>query len=455
MTVSTSSLTWSDTAQADAPVAAYTVDFASDNTWLFALNGSYQGSSILPIGANVDNSNGDADITVSIGALIVTVNPFTRANVTLPAGTQSVSFDSPSAKKVKITFYRDASVFANIAGINQYAIQSEVDTAITSNSIGAMSQIINPSLAVWPDGTTFPMSLTAGYTAEGWMQVVDTAGFYTVSKGADPFGRGGYGIKLQRTPAAASAFAPQLGFALQSADSAQFVGGFATISFDLSFGAGMNGQGNLVATIVSGTGNDEPVLPGFTNQTVIGTASIPYSPGAQRVSVTTTAAIAAGANQLGFLLTYAGVGAASGTEYFVVSNAQIDFGKLPQGFRPVPEAFERERCKYYYERLNYDPGMSGTDPYAFCVGIDRTGTAFADFCLQYSRKRVNPVVTLQGTINVNFGPSLGPAVTAVTASFAGTTACFISVNKTQVHSGQPVILVSAGNAGQITINARM
>lgn len=105
MTQAINVLSWTDTAQSDAPVATYGVDFATDVVWQFACEGSYLSQAMSPAGAIVDNSGNPTNCVATVGGIDISVFAFQRTNVPIGAGNRLFTLRGAAPGVVGVVFY--------------------------------------------------------------------------------------------------------------------------------------------------------------------------------------------------------------------------------------------------------------------------------------------------------------------------------------------------------------
>ncbi len=451
MTNFVTSLSWKDQADQNAPIAPYTVNFATDQVWQFTLSeAAYHDQSIFPRGLIVDNSDFAGNVTVTIGPLQIKVLPYTRQPVEIPTNAQSVTIAGDSATDTPTaTFYVKAPTDQVQ---NQLAIYNAVQQAIAANFLGSMQPIINAEFIFWPDG--FSIASTGGfvYGPEGWVLFAPAAQ-HTVQKiayGGLALQSVGAGAQVQRNAGSANVGVVIFGTALQTEDSYQFLNSKVTVSFDITFGSTFSSGTGIIACLVGGTGFDNNIMA-FPGSTIIEQKIVAPSIATQRVSFTTSAALAATWTQLGLQFIHQPAGVAGANDWYRISRAQIDLGETAQVFRSTPEAAESDRCAYFYEKIG--PAVSQT----FGMGWNITNQR-SQGIIEYRIKRIVPTITASGgnfmlrraagnfgvaSFNA-FGPSISKSLWDANATVAGMTV-----------DASTILQDNGGGTALITINSRM
>lgn len=105
MTINVGTLSWTDSADPDAPVSIVVLDFAQSGDWHFMLNGTYQNHEVVPVGVIVDNSQNNAIVMMSYGSVTTNIPQFQRSTIRLAPGTQQVSFSCATPATVPVQWF--------------------------------------------------------------------------------------------------------------------------------------------------------------------------------------------------------------------------------------------------------------------------------------------------------------------------------------------------------------
>jgi hypothetical protein len=213
-------------------------------------------------------------------------------------------------------------------------------------------------------------------------------------------------MRVQRTAASVDTNALSWHYSAETDDSRLMRGEYLTLSFYLRKGANFSGT-KVSATIVTGTGTNEHVLTGFTNNTVLITEDVmaaDLSTNWKRFSVTTPAVIDTAVTQLGFNFVFVPVGTAGAEDWVDVTGIQVNAGKDTLPF--VTRGFGQELalCQRYYEKsYNYADG-AGTVTTTGATFFKSPGTTnYAQCGTTYFKQNKRP-----GTVTVSLiSPATG------------------------------------------------
>lgn len=446
-------LTWQDQSDPNAPLAPYTLDFGTDQNWVFSsLDGSYTQKRISPAGVIVDNSQNTQPVTITCGVLTLSVNAVDRQAIDLPKGAASISFScSSNTQKTPIAFYVKKPA-PDAQGLNYLLAQQTVQAAIAATTLGTMNPIINSEFRIWPEGTSFAGTGAAIYTAEGWqfkgsanMTCSQQQGIIT-SQNA---------MRMQRNAGSADVTALQCGTTIETADSYQYAGQTAVVSFDMRVGADFSAA-NLTVQIITGTGTDENAFKPLTGLVTVGTLNFAKALSGTRVNGTAALPVPGGATQVGLLFSYTPTGVAGANDWADISRVKLDVGSL-QSYTPVPLEIEKDRCERYFEILNSEQLAN----YDFGVGFSAGASLGGQINLRYKTKRAIPSIVYINSANGFEGLNFSTASTATLnpASPISKECADIRFTTAGAFSTDAAITLqskfSGGTGGQIKINARM
>jgi hypothetical protein len=317
-----------------------------------------------------------------------------------------------------------------------------------------MNPIVN-SAFVWNVPAIVAPSAIPSYVCEGWMVTVGTVGQAIAGLATStPLPQSQSALSFGRALASSVTTPIAIGTAIQSLDTAQFVGYVLACSFDLSFGSGFASQGPLTAQLVASTGVNQPVS-GLSGGTVIGTGTFAYSASGARVTFSTSSPVPSYASQLSLVLSYTPTGSANPVNPEVVTISRVQFDTTAQqSYRPVPYVMEKLRCLEYYEEIDIQSGTY--------LGLGSLyANSYAIYDIEYSNKRIVPTIGISPIGNVSifdFVASGSHASTAIGLLYARTH----GADLISTVAGAPYTTSNgAGCAAQatgpvvITINARL
>lgn len=148
MTNVVQTLTWQSAADANAPIAPYTVNFATDILWIFKTTfGTYADNPVTPGGVSVDNSQGATAVNVTIGSLLYTIPPFQRLSMSMSGGAAEVSIAGIAPNSVPVLFWVTipAPDIVNQNAIAQQAAALAIATGICAPYFGLGTYVDVPT----------------------------------------------------------------------------------------------------------------------------------------------------------------------------------------------------------------------------------------------------------------------------------------------------------------------
>lgn len=446
-------ISWQDTADQDAPVAPYTVDFVVDQVWQFGVTATYHDKNTKPRGIYVDNSANNFSVAITAGVQVLSILPFNQVPLDLPSDISIVTVSATvNVGTVPIIFFVVKKLPQQF---NQFGAQTAINAAIAASSIGVMSAIINGEFRVSPQGVaTAPAALT--YGPEGWAtNVPGGAGTYLNAQAAGIIASQN-SWQVGRQAANASVAVVQAGTQIETADAYQFVGSLISCAFDVTFGANFSGA-LLTAEIHGGTGTDQNVFGPFAGDIVLATATFTTAVGGSRVNFQSVNPVGVNITQIGLVFKYTPVGVAGANDWFKISRVQLDVG-VAQGYRPVPMEFERMRCSNFFERA---PEIGTNLPSWHGVG-GANASVSAGIILNFRRKRAIPTIIFSAVGHFTVAipsaspPSLGTLVSTFVVSQICEFSALLTITRGSLAAGgQPADLQLTTAAGFIDINARM
>jgi hypothetical protein len=185
----------------------------------------------------------------------------------------------------------------------------------------------------------------------------------------------------------------------------------------------------LTVQLVTGTGTDETVRAGMTNQTTAlnGTATLTTS--WQRFTYTTT--LSNVMTSLSALVASTPVGTAGANDWFEITGVQLEISPVATPFEFLPTGTELALCQRYYINI-VEP--NNTTDFNFPVVRESTTTAVATVFLPTTmRTRPSTAGSNLGRMvfrDTSFNISGVPSVSGISVSNSGPTLTIISLNIT-------------------------
>jgi len=441
-----STLAWQASGDPAAPVATVSVNFGADKQWRVGLIGEYLSKEQRPRGVTIDNTANGQNVSVQIGPSSFTVNQFARQTFAIPNGQADLSVVG-TAGSIGLVFFI-TSLAPTADGSNQFAIaQAAAQTAAQLNS-SAMNPIINSQFTVWSEGANLTVAASALYGPEGWQARRSLGGVALAQAGGIINSR--YSAQVQRPAADANASLIEFWSQLQSTDCLALQGQTVTLGYDIIFGADFDAA-SLNVQVVAGVGIDQNIIVGgFSSASIVANDIVAKNLNAARRSVTFTVPV--NATQLGLYVAWNNPAAAAGAnDWYRVSRFQFDIGTTSQAYRPVPDAMEVSRCKYFFELIGDTLG----NQYSIATGMAYAAT-IAIFDLHYLDKRIQPAITISiANLFLLDSGSVTHAVTSVGAVTPGINLARVDLNVAGgLVAGTAVPIFTSGNP-PIKVNARL
>ena len=348
-------------------------------------------------------------------------------------GSAWVSSDDPNAIQNTIVDAKGDIITATAndtparlaVGSNGYTLvaDSSAATGLAYGSSALVNPVINGGMDIWQRGTSVTVSGSAAYTytADRWW--IFRTGFATgcsVSRQATGDTTNlpniQYCARYQRTSGNTSTGIMYFGTDFETVNSIPFAGRTVTLSFYIRIGANYSGGTSFSMSLNSGTGTDQILLNGYTNQTVVATATPTLTTTWQRVSVSGT--IASNATQLGVGLGWTPTGTAGANDYIEITGIQIDLGSTALPFRRSGGTIQGElaACQRYYYRTGTPGTASVYEPLGY--GSFSGSTSFAGQVEFPVTMRTNTGSVEYSNVAINDTASV-IAVTAVTVNAGG------------------------------------
>jgi len=276
------------------------------------------------------------------------------------------------------TYLTQAS--ASSTYLTQASASSTYAPIVPTAQTGFRNLIINGEMDIWQRGaptTASPTAIGAStvYTADrwnvyraglasgaSWSQSTDTATIPANFR---------YALRVQRIASDISTAAIAFTQHIETANAWALRGRTVSLSFYARAGANYSAASNaLTVQLVTGTGIDESVRNGMTNQTNALNSTATLTTSWQRFTYTAT--ISSTMSSLSILLLQTPVGTAGANDWFEVTGLQLELGSTATPFEYRHVGIELELCRRYYHRLNGNGSTSliGTG-YAFsATGIN-------------------------------------------------------------------------------------
>jgi len=206
--------------------------------------------------------------------------------------------------------------------------------------------IINGGMDVWQRGTSFAVgAITEAYTADRF-NVYSGAGSVTLSRQAPALTGFRYCLRAQRDAGQTTVGNVYLSYTLETTDSIPFQGKAVTVSFYARKGTDFSSSSNsLICRLASGTGTDERLVVGFTNDATVVTSTTTLTTSWVRVSMTGT--VGASVTQLGIMFVRGGTGTAGANDYCEITGVQLELGSVATPFEMRPYVTELALCLRY------------------------------------------------------------------------------------------------------------
>jgi hypothetical protein len=244
---------------------------------------------------------------------------------------------------------------------------------------------VNGGADFWQRGTTFA-SPTGQLTADRFYATQSAAtATWSVSQTASFMAGSRYAIRTQRTSGQTGTPAFFLGSALETVDVIQLQGKTVTWSYYIKAGALYSGGGGgLGVQLNYGTGTDQGPFVGHTGEVALINTTIVISTTATRYQHTFT--VPSNATSLRWNFAWSTAGTAGATDYYDVTNMQIEIGAVATPFSRAGGTIQGElaACQRYYQILGAGLG------YAFSAGE-------MQLCIASTPMRATPTATMLTT----------------------------------------------------------
>lgn len=257
--------------------------------------------------------------------------------------------------------------------VNRLAVGSNgtVLTADSSTSTGlawtGVNQMANPFINggfdIWQRGTSLSYAASTSaysYNADRWQGGTSANQATTISRQSVSDSTNlpniQYCMRWQRNSGqtGTAGYAPS--HSIETANSIPFAGKTVTYSFYARKGADYSATGSALSVyMVTGTGTDQSLQAGFTNQATVLNQTATLTTSWQRFAYTVT--LASNITQIGAYWIFTPTGTAGTNDYFEVTGVQLDIGTYTATTAPTFRRSggtlqgELAACQRYYQRI--------------------------------------------------------------------------------------------------------
>jgi hypothetical protein len=224
----------------------------------------------------------------------------------------------------------------------------------------AFSQpVLNSAMQIWQRGTSIALAAStgyaSGYTADRWNTSTGANQATTVARYATGDTTNlpniQYCMRFQRNSGQTGTTTYTLTNNFESINSIPYAGKTITYSFYARAGADYSATSKALSAIIfTGTGTDQNVQSGYTNQATPISSTATLTTTWQRFTFTGT--LASNITQIGTSFQFAPTSTAGANDYFEVTGVQIDLGSVAFPFRTNSGTLQGElaACQRYYWR---------------------------------------------------------------------------------------------------------
>jgi hypothetical protein len=227
-----------------------------------------------------------------------------------------------------------------------------------SPNIAGKNFIINGGMDIWQRGTSISASAsTAPYNADRWQINLGANQASTISRQAtgDTTNLPGiqYCARVQRNSGQTGTGAFYFVQSLETANSIQYAGKTATLSFYARAGANFSPTSSyLTSYVYYGTGTDQNITGSYTGAVGLGGQNNTLTTTWQRFTMTVS--IASTATELALFFAISPTGTASTNDYFEITGVQLELGSSATPFSRAGGTIQGELAacqRYYYQYL--------------------------------------------------------------------------------------------------------
>jgi hypothetical protein len=223
-------------------------------------------------------------------------------------------------------------------------------------STGFKNKLINGDFKIWQRGTSFSAPSNGAATADRWFSTWGTAN-RTVSQQAG-FNGAQYCVRVARNSGTADASYTGISQIIESSNIIPLQGQTVTVSFTARAGANFSAASNqLLFGIQTGSGIDQGYSSAWTASWTNNGYATTYVNGTSvgSVNLTTTATnysfttvLPANCSEAQLTFYFLSTGTAGASDYFEITNIQLEAGNTATNFESRPYGFELSLCQRYY-----------------------------------------------------------------------------------------------------------
>lgn len=320
------------------------------------------------------------------------------------------------------------------AGLSGGGTSGTVTLNLASTAAGR-NGAINGGMDIWQRGTSFTIAngVNTAYQADRW-QTTRYATGSTVTRQTTsdttnlPIIQ--YCMRIARDSGNTSTGIIATCQAFESINSIPFAGQTVTLSFYARKGANYSAASNALSVgLKSGTGTDQNLRVGFTNETSVINQTATLTTTWQRFTYTGT--VGATATQLAVDFQFTPVGTAGAADYYEITGVQLELGSSATPFSRAGGTIQGElaACSRYYYRVD-SANASDTRMNTVTMIANSTTVAYGAYIFPV-RMRTSPTF---GSSTAS-GWSLGRIAAACTAMAQERASQYSSMVKATVASG--------------------
>jgi hypothetical protein len=355
----------------------------------------------------------------------------------------------PTTANSPLTAKGDLFTFST--GSAKLAVGSNGDTLVADSSTttglrynptiaAGKNAIINGGMDVWQRGTSVALTASSSnyvtdrfYSYRGTLATGGTVSRQLTSDTTN-LPNIQYCARVQRDSGNTSTQPTVFVSDLETVNSIPYAGKTVTLSFYARAGANYSATSNaLSVTLFSGTGTDQAIRGGYTNQ---------LSPISQTATLTTTwqrfsysASIGSNVTQLGLYILTNPTGTAGANDYFEITGVQLELGSVATAFSRAGGTIQGElaACQRYYYK------WSATAYSALMICNQYTSTASRGVIFLPTAMRIAPTITSSASSTWSYGTNTGVSVSTAlsldTATPTTVSLAFTTGSSTAGYSG--------------------
>lgn len=422
--------------------------------------GVNNGSNTITVAGNVSHAGAftqtftaAANTSLSLpasGTLISTVtnmaaNPVTgtpsSSNFLRGDGTWAATPNTPGGSTTQVQ-YNNAGVFAGSSAFTfddtTGSLVLSTGNILTVDNFGNKNRIINSSFRYWryqllpTDIYTLTTSVKYGGPDRFAFYQGTTADIQVTRAATGPTGFK-YSMQIQRPSLSTNVNTAYVFYVLESMDSVDFAGGYATFSFWAKTGSNWSPSGSLLGVAISQntTSTEATAANLLTGTNWASTSSTQLAMSTTWTRYSYTVAIGSTTQQIGLKLYFTPVGTAGSSDLIWITGLQLERGQRMTQYDAKPIGTELSLCNRYLTAVNGQEGFS-----AFS-GYTETTTTAVFFVPFTTTMRTQPVFLFATAF-----PGIYFTTTAVNAS--GTVTNF---NASPINATMRLTFSSATTAG--------